>query len=54
MRKYGGRRKYQYNEDDFGFQFRFISCFKTAWILKNIETKRSCQFKTSFKLLVTP
>ena len=25
--KYGGRRKYQYSEDDFRFKFLFLSSF---------------------------
>ena len=29
---YGGRRLYQYNEDDFRFQFWFIPSFKIGWI----------------------
>jgi len=37
---------YQYNEDDFRFQFLFISSFITAWVHKKIiETQRSCQIK---------
>ena len=42
---YSGRCWYQHNEDDFWNEFWFIPSFYTAWINKNVETKRSCQLK---------
>ena len=41
----GGRRLYQYNEDNFRFTFLFISSFLTAWIHINMESIRSCRLK---------
>ena len=37
--KYSGRRIYQYNEDDFWFQFLFLSRCQTAWIHINMKVK---------------
>ena len=46
--KYGGRRLNQYNEDDFQFQFLFLSSIEHV----NIETKKKCQLTVSLYLLV--
>ena len=42
---YSGKWWYQHNEDDFWNDFWFIPSFYTAWIHKNVATKRSCQLK---------
>ena len=39
-----GGRLYQYNEDDFRFEFKFLSNYEIAWIHINMK-KSSCQLK---------
>ena len=49
---YGGRRLYQYNEDDFDFNFVLYQSFQQHGYTNRMETKSNCNYKASLLLLV--